>query len=44
MAEEGMASPALRAVDWKAHNLNLLSQAEVDALSAEIQYLRGLEG
>jgi benzylsuccinate CoA-transferase BbsE subunit len=35
MHEHGMASPRLEAVDWKAHNLNLLSQAEVDALSAE---------
>jgi benzylsuccinate CoA-transferase BbsE subunit len=30
-----MASPALTGMDWKAYNHNLLSQAEVDALSAE---------
>jgi crotonobetainyl-CoA:carnitine CoA-transferase CaiB-like acyl-CoA transferase len=35
MDEHGMASPGLKAVDWKAHNLNLLGQAEVDALSRE---------
>src|SRR5262245_59929507 len=35
MDEHGMASPALKAMDWKAYNHNLLSQAEVDALSAE---------
>jgi benzylsuccinate CoA-transferase BbsE subunit len=35
MDEHGMASPALTAMDWKAYNHNLLSQADVDALSAE---------
>jgi benzylsuccinate CoA-transferase BbsE subunit len=35
MSEQGMASPALTGMDWKAYNHNLLSQAEVDALSAE---------
>ena len=35
MAEEGMASDRLRAMDWKAYNHNLLSQDEVDALSRE---------
>ena len=35
MDEHGMASPALKATDWKAHNLNLLDQAGVDALSRE---------
>ena len=35
MDEHGMASAALKAVDWQAHNLNLLGQAEVDALSEE---------
>lgn len=35
MAEHGMASERLRAMDWKAYNHNLLSQEEVDALSAE---------
>ena len=35
MAEEGMASERLRAMDWKAYNHNLLTQAEVDALSTE---------
>ena len=35
MAEEGMASERLRAMDWKAYNHNLLSQDEVDALSEE---------
>jgi crotonobetainyl-CoA:carnitine CoA-transferase CaiB-like acyl-CoA transferase len=35
MAEHGMASEKLRARDWKAYNHNLLSQAEVDELSAE---------
>jgi benzylsuccinate CoA-transferase BbsE subunit len=35
MDEHGMASPRLKAVDWKAHNLNLLGQAEVDTLSEE---------
>jgi benzylsuccinate CoA-transferase BbsE subunit len=35
MAEHDMASPRLRSMDWKAYNHNLLSQDEVDALSAE---------
>jgi benzylsuccinate CoA-transferase BbsE subunit len=35
MDEHAMASPALKAVDWKAHNLNLLGQPEVDALARE---------
>jgi benzylsuccinate CoA-transferase BbsE subunit len=35
MAEEGMASERLRAMDWRAYNHNLLSQGEVDALSEE---------
>jgi len=35
MNEHGMASPKLVATDWKAYNHNLLSQAEVDELSAE---------
>jgi benzylsuccinate CoA-transferase BbsE subunit len=35
MDEHGMASAALKAIDWKAYNHNLLSQDEVDALSAE---------
>jgi len=35
MAEHGMASEKLRAMDWKAYNHNLLSQDEVDALSRE---------
>jgi crotonobetainyl-CoA:carnitine CoA-transferase CaiB-like acyl-CoA transferase len=35
MAEEGVASERLRAMDWKAYNHNLLSQDEVDALSEE---------
>jgi benzylsuccinate CoA-transferase BbsE subunit len=35
MAEHGMASPKLTAMDWKAYNHNLLSQEDVDALSAE---------
>jgi crotonobetainyl-CoA:carnitine CoA-transferase CaiB-like acyl-CoA transferase len=35
MDEHGMASEALKATDWKTYNHNLLSQAEVDALSAE---------
>ncbi len=35
MAEEGMASEKLRAIDWKAYNHNLLSQAEVDELTEE---------
>jgi benzylsuccinate CoA-transferase BbsE subunit len=35
MDEHGMASPALTTKDWNAYNHNLLSQADVDALSAE---------
>jgi benzylsuccinate CoA-transferase BbsE subunit len=35
MDEHGMASEKLKATDWKASNHNLLSQAEVDELSAE---------
>jgi benzylsuccinate CoA-transferase BbsE subunit len=35
MDEHGMASEKLKATDWKAYNHNLLSQAEVDELSAE---------
>lgn len=35
MDENGMASPKLKAMDWKAYNHNLLTQAEVDELSAE---------
>jgi crotonobetainyl-CoA:carnitine CoA-transferase CaiB-like acyl-CoA transferase len=35
MDEHGMASPRLKATDWKTYNLNLLGQEEVDALSAE---------
>jgi benzylsuccinate CoA-transferase BbsE subunit len=35
MAEHGMASEKLRAMDWKTYNHNLLSQDEVDALSTE---------
>src|SRR5262249_34490141 len=35
MAEHGMASEKLRAMDWKTYNHNLLTQDEVDALSAE---------
>jgi crotonobetainyl-CoA:carnitine CoA-transferase CaiB-like acyl-CoA transferase len=35
MDEHGMASAQLKAIDWKAYNHNLLTQAEVDALSAE---------
>ena len=35
MDEHGMASARLKAVDWKAHNLNLLGQDEVDALARE---------
>ena len=35
MDEHGMASDALKAMDWKAYNHNLLTQAEVDGLSAE---------
>jgi benzylsuccinate CoA-transferase BbsE subunit len=33
MDEHGMAPEFLKTRDWKAHNLNLLDQAEVDALS-----------
>ena len=39
MDEHGMASPALTAMDWKTYNHNLLSQDEVDALSAEFERL-----
>jgi crotonobetainyl-CoA:carnitine CoA-transferase CaiB-like acyl-CoA transferase len=35
MDEEGMASASLKAIDWKTYNHNLLTQAEVDALSRE---------
>ncbi len=35
MAEHGMASETLRAMDWKAYNHNLLTQAQVDALERE---------
>jgi crotonobetainyl-CoA:carnitine CoA-transferase CaiB-like acyl-CoA transferase len=35
MDEHGMASDALKAMDWQSYNHNLLSQADVDALSAE---------
>ena len=35
MDEHGMASEKLKATDWKTYNHNLLTQAEVDALSAE---------
>jgi benzylsuccinate CoA-transferase BbsE subunit len=35
MGEHGMASPRLAALDWKAYNHNLLTQAEVDELSRE---------
>jgi benzylsuccinate CoA-transferase BbsE subunit len=35
MVEHGMASPALRAMNWKTYNHNLLGQAEIDALSNE---------
>ena len=35
MDEHGMASAKLKAMDWKAYNSNLLTQDEVDALSAE---------
>jgi len=35
MDEHGMASETLRGVDWKTYNHNLLTQEEVDALSAE---------
>ena len=35
MDEHGMASPALKAKDWKTYNHNLLTQAEADALAAE---------
>ncbi len=37
MAEHGMASSHLTAMDWKTYNHNLLSQDEVDALSAEFE-------
>jgi crotonobetainyl-CoA:carnitine CoA-transferase CaiB-like acyl-CoA transferase len=35
MDEHGMASEKLKATDWKTYNHNLLTQAEVDELSAE---------
>jgi benzylsuccinate CoA-transferase BbsE subunit len=35
MAEHGMASERLRAIDWRSYNHNLLTQDEVDALSEE---------
>ncbi len=35
MDEDGMASAALKARDWKSHNLNLLTQPQVDELSRE---------
>jgi crotonobetainyl-CoA:carnitine CoA-transferase CaiB-like acyl-CoA transferase len=35
MDENGMASNALKTKDWKTYNHNLLTQDEVDALSAE---------
>ena len=35
MDEHGMASDALKAVDWTRYNHNLLTQEQVDALSAE---------
>jgi len=35
MDEHGMASERLKAVDWKAHNLNLLDQAAVHDLERE---------
>jgi len=35
MDEHGMASERLKAMDWKTYNHNLLTQDEVDALSAE---------
>lgn len=34
--EEGMATPALRDRDWTGYNHNLLTQAEVDAISAPL--------
>src|SRR5213594_1637856 len=33
MSEHGMAPESLRTRDWKSHNLNLLSQTEIDELS-----------
>jgi crotonobetainyl-CoA:carnitine CoA-transferase CaiB-like acyl-CoA transferase len=33
MDEHGMAPAWLKTKDWKAHNLNILSQAEIDELS-----------
>src|SRR5262249_55418560 len=33
MNEHGMAPESLRTRDWKSHNLNLLDQTEIDALS-----------
>src|SRR5206468_8515477 len=35
MDEHGMASERLKATDWKTYNHNLLTQAEVDALTRE---------
>ena len=35
MDEHGMASPRLKGIDWKTYNHNLLTQDDVDALSAE---------
>jgi crotonobetainyl-CoA:carnitine CoA-transferase CaiB-like acyl-CoA transferase len=35
MDENGMASPAMKAMDWKTYNHNLLTQDEVDALTKE---------
>jgi len=35
MNEHGMASERLKATDWKTYNHNLLTQAEVDALTRE---------
>ena len=35
MDEHGMASAALKAIDWTRYNHNLLTQEQVDALSAE---------
>lgn len=35
MDEHGMASPALKAIDWTRYNHNLLTQEQVDELSRE---------
>jgi benzylsuccinate CoA-transferase BbsE subunit len=35
MDEHGMASPQLKAIDWKTYNHNLLGQEQVDELSRE---------